>query len=177
MNILAPGAGLRSKIRDELRRFLIVAAYLFVCFAALAFLKSAILQAQGIVFHPLGFAAVKALICAKFIALGDALHLGGHHKGRALIWPTLRRTVATWLLVMALNLLEQLMEGYIQGRSAAATIQAFGGGTVMQLIATSIVMLLILVPLFILRSLDDVLGSGSLSRIFFRKPGPQPLPG
>jgi hypothetical protein len=53
-----------------LKEFLIVAAYFYVCFTALAYLKAAILEAQGIVFAPFGFAAVKALICAKFLSIG-----------------------------------------------------------------------------------------------------------
>ena len=48
---------------------MIIAAYFYVCFTALAYLKAAILEAQGIVFALFGFAVVKALICAKFLSI------------------------------------------------------------------------------------------------------------
>jgi len=44
---------------------LIITAYLYVCFTALAYLKAAILEAHGVVFAPFGFAAIKALICSR----------------------------------------------------------------------------------------------------------------
>ena len=39
---------LRKRAADELREFLIIAAYLYVCFTALAYFKAAILQAHGV---------------------------------------------------------------------------------------------------------------------------------
>jgi hypothetical protein len=60
-------ASLRKRAVDELKEFLIIAAYLYVCFTALAYLKAAILEAHGVAFAPFGFAAIKALICAKFM--------------------------------------------------------------------------------------------------------------
>jgi hypothetical protein len=78
-----------KRAAHELKQFAILAAYLYVCFTALAYLKSAILQAQGIAFAPFGFAAIKALICAKFLSIGYVFHLGERYKKQALVWPTL----------------------------------------------------------------------------------------
>jgi hypothetical protein len=47
----------------ELKEFLIIAAYLFVCFSAVAYFKASILKAYGVSFAPFGFALAKALIC------------------------------------------------------------------------------------------------------------------
>jgi hypothetical protein len=53
---------LRQWAADELREFLIIATYLYVCFTALAYFKAAILQAHGVSFASFGIAATKALI-------------------------------------------------------------------------------------------------------------------
>jgi hypothetical protein len=53
-----------------LREFLILAAYLYVCFAALAAFKAAILQTEGISFAPWAFAAIKALRSVPQILIG-----------------------------------------------------------------------------------------------------------
>jgi hypothetical protein len=74
---------LRQRAADEFKEFLIIAAYLYVCFTALAYFKAAILQAHGVDFAPFGIAAVKALICAKFMSVGHAIHLGERHKKQA----------------------------------------------------------------------------------------------
>jgi hypothetical protein len=152
---------------DELKEFLIIAVYLYICFTALAYLKAAILQAQGIAFAPFGTAAIKALICAKFMSVGHAIHLGERHKKEALIWPTVRRSFAFLALLLVLNVLEEVIVGYIHDRQVVDSIAAVGGGTIQQLFAASIVMLLILIPFFAFRSLGEVVGERTLFRLFF----------
>jgi hypothetical protein len=57
-------AAFRERATDELKTFVIVASYLYACFAANFYLKATILQAQNVAYAPLGSAAVKAAICA-----------------------------------------------------------------------------------------------------------------
>ena len=156
-----------QRITDELKEFLVLAAYLYVCFTALAYLKAAILQAHGIAFAPFGFAAVKALICAKFMSVGHALHMGERYKSRALIWPTLYRSLVFVALLLVLSALEEVITGIIQHRTLLDSISSVGGGTLDQLIATSFVVLLILIPFFAFRTLGEVVGEDNLVRVFF----------
>lgn len=156
-----------QRMADEVKEFLIIAGYLYVCFTALAYLKAAILQAEGIAFAPFGFAAIKALICAKFISIGHALHLGERYKNEALIWPTLHKSLAFLALVFVLTMLEEIIVGLTHHRSVAASIAEVGGGTLHQIIATSIIVLLILIPFFAFRSLGEVVGERNLVRVFF----------
>jgi hypothetical protein len=157
---------LGKRAAAELKEFLIVAAYLYVCFTALAYFKAAILQAHDVDFAPFGIAAIKALICAKFMSIGHAVHLGERHKKEALIWPTLRRSFAFLVLLLVLNVLEEVIIGSIHHRAVMDSIAAVGGGTIHQLIAGSIVVLLILIPFFAFRSLGDVVGERILLRLF-----------
>jgi hypothetical protein len=166
-NATAAKVPISRRVVDELREFLIIAVYLYICFTALAYLKAAILQAHGIAFTPFGIAAIKALICAKFMSLGHAIHLGEKHKKQALIWPTLRKSFAFLVLLLVLNVLEEVIVGYIHHRPAVDSITAVAGGTLQQLIAASIVMLLILIPFFAFRSLGEIVGDRTLLRLFF----------
>jgi hypothetical protein len=158
---------LRKRAVDELKEFLIIAAYFYVCFTALAYLKAAILEAHGVAFAPFGFAAIKALICAKFMSVGHALNLGERYKKQALIWPTIYKSLVFLALLFVLNVLEEVIVGYIHHRGAEDSIAEIGGGTLHQLIATAIVMLLILIPFFAFRSLGEVVGENNLFRLFF----------
>jgi Na+-translocating ferredoxin:NAD+ oxidoreductase RnfE subunit len=162
-----PVARARERIRDELREFLIIAAYLYVCFTALAYLKAAILQAHGVVFAPFGFAAIKALICAKFILVGRALHIGERFKTLPLIWPTLYKSLAFLALLIILNVIEEIVVGLMHHRTVLDSIGEIGGGTIDQMIATSFVALLILIPFFAFRALGEIVGERNLVRLFF----------
>jgi hypothetical protein len=170
MNSGVPAAkSVGQRITDELKEFLVIAAYLYVCFTALAYLKATILQAHGIAFAPFGFAAVKALICAKFMSVGHAVHLGERYKSRALIWPTLYRSFVFLALLLVLSALEEIITGMIHRQTLSESISHFGGGTLDQLIATSIVVLLILIPFFAFRTLGEVVGEQNLVRVFLHR--------
>ncbi|MGB9042258.1 MAG: hypothetical protein WCC81_07270 [Pseudolabrys sp.] len=71
---------LRERMTGELREFGIIATYLYVCFTALAFLKASILHDEGIQFAPWAFAAIKAVVSAKFILVDSAPRRGGLQK-------------------------------------------------------------------------------------------------
>jgi hypothetical protein len=157
----------KERVAAELREFTVVAIYLWICFTALAYLKFAILEAHGIAFAPFGFAAVKALICAKFVSVGHALHVGERFKARPLIYPVLHKSISFLILLLVLNALEEIIVGFMHGRSLADSLSELGGGTRDQMIATAIVMLLILIPFFIVRVLGEVVGERTLARLFF----------
>jgi hypothetical protein len=158
---------LRERAVSEVREFTVVAVYLWVCFTALAYLKFAILEAHGIAFAPFGFAAVKALICAKFVSLGHAFHMGERFKKQALIWPVLHKSLVFLLLLLVLNLCEEVIVGWMHGRTFIDSISEIAGGTRDQQIATMIIMLLILIPFFMFRVLSEVIGEHTMARLFF----------
>ena len=66
-----------------------------------------------------------------------------------------------------LNALEEIVTGIIHHRRFSNSISNVGGGTLDQLIATSFVVLLILIPFFAFRTLGEVVGEDNLVRVFF----------
>jgi hypothetical protein len=163
---VAAKPSVRQRIVAELKEFTVLAIYLFICLAALINMKAAILQAQGVEFSHYGLAAVKALLCAKFLSLGHVFHLGERFKHHGLLWRTLYRSFVFFLLLLALNAIEEVLVGMLHHRGVADSIRAIAGGTYDQLIAASIVMMLILVPFFAFRSLGEVVGEDNLIRVF-----------
>jgi hypothetical protein len=158
-----------TRVKHELREFVVIAAYLFICFTALAYLKASILKAHGIEFAPFGFAAVKALVCAKFVSVGHVLHIGERFKSLPLIWPTLYKSFTFLALLLALNALEEVVVGLVHSRTIVDSLAGVGGGTLDQLVATSVVALLILIPFFAFRALGEVVGERTLVRLFLEQ--------
>ncbi len=157
-----------KRITDEFIEFAIIAAYFYVCFTAVLFLKASILQAEGIQFAPFGFAAVKALIFAKFASLGHALHLGERFKNLPLIWPTLYRSLVFVLLLLVLNVAEDVISGLIHNKRMVDSLAEMGG-TPEQLIAIIVIMFLIFIPFFAFRVLGEAIGERNLVRVFFQR--------
>jgi hypothetical protein len=166
---IEPKASLREKAGDELREFVILTAYLFVCFAAVLYFKAAVLQAHGIAFAPLGLAIIKAAICAKFMLMGRVLHLGDRFKKLPLIVPTLHRSLVFLLLLAVLTYIEEIVVGTIHGRTMMESVSDVAGGTLPQILATVLVTFLILVPYFAFRALGEIVGDKTLVRLFFER--------
>jgi hypothetical protein len=70
---------------------------------------------------------------------------------------------------LILNALEEIVVGLMHGRKTADCLAGIGGGSLDQLVATSIVGLLILIPFFAFRVLGEAVGERNLVRVFFQR--------
>jgi len=160
-------AGLKARAAHELREYLMISLYLFICFGAILLYKAAVLRSVGIPTTLYGLAAVKALVMGKFILLGHAAHVGERFKRRALIYPVLYKSFVFLLMLFVLNVIEEALRGWIEGKSLRAALAGFGGGSWEQILAACLLMWLILLPYFAVRDISAALGEGELRRMFF----------
>ena len=90
-------------------------------------------------------------------------------RSRPLIWPTLYNSIVFLALLLVLNAGEEVAVGLFHHRDVLETVAKLGGGTLHQLIATSIIIFLILIPFFAFRAIGEAVGEGKLARMFFRR--------
>lgn len=164
-----PKARFFEKASEELGEFIVLTAYLYVCFAAVIYFKATILQPQGVAYAPFGVAFIKAVLCAKFMLLGRIFHIGERFKNLPLIVPTLHRSFVFLLLLVVLTFIEEIVVGAIHGRTVLDSISEIAGGTLQQMVATILIIFLILVPYFAFRSLGEIVGDTTLARLFFER--------
>lgn len=162
-------ASFREKAVDELREFIILTIYLYICFAAIIYFKAAVLQAQGDAYAHLGLAAIKAALCAKFMLVGRAFHLGERFQDLPLIIPALHKSLVFLVLLVVLTFIEEIVVGAVHGRTMSDAISEIAGGTFDQMIATIFILFLILFPYFAFRALGNIVGDKILVRLFFER--------
>jgi len=157
---------LKERARRELVEYAVIAVYLYVCFGALILYKTAILNEQGVAFAPFGFAAAKALILGKFLLLLQAAKIGnkGIGGGRMAI-DIARNALLFALLLIVLAVVEELVVGRFHGRMAADVLGEMTGHSVLQVLATALLMVLVLVPYFAFHEITRRLGEGSLRKM------------
>lgn len=163
---------LKSRAREELRNYLIVAGYLYVCFGVALIYKSALLEQEGVNFLPHGLAAIKALILGKFILIGEALGVGSRRSRSTLLHAIARRTVALFAFLVVLDLLEELLVGWFHGHPAAQTLTEFFGPRSLETLASCAILLLVILPLVVGETINQALGPGVLKKMLFSAPGP-----
>jgi hypothetical protein len=160
-------ASFREKAIDELKEFIVLTVYLYVCFAAVIYFKASILQGQGNAYDHLGLAIIKAALCAKFMLFGRAFHLGERFKHLPLIIPALHKAFVFLVLLVVLTSIEEIVVGAIHGRTMRDAISGIAGGTFDQMVATIFILFLILFPYFVFRALGNIVGDKILVRLFF----------
>lgn len=169
------GGNLKSRLRDELRKYLLVSGYLYVCFGALELFKTAVLRDAGVDYVPLGIAAAKALILGKFVLLGEAARVGSRPAARTLAQRIAYRIVLLLALLVVLIVVEELLVGRLHGRPLAETLAEYEH-RLPEVLATMLLLLLILVPLVTVTEVNHALGAGGLARLLFTKAHASRLP-
>jgi hypothetical protein len=167
-------ATIADRLKRELREYAVLSAYLYVCFGAIILYKTAILGGAGISFTPFGLAAVKALILGKFILLGQAVRLGDRYDRRRIVYVIAYKALLYLLLLIVLSVLEEAVVGLIHGQTIAASLAEHLAGRLPQILATSLIMLLVLVPYLASNEVNAALGEGRLWALLFEhRAGPQ----
>jgi hypothetical protein len=165
----SPKPSFRERAERELKELLWITVYLFVVFSALTFYKSAILEAQGVRWLPWGFALIKAVVLAKFILIGRALHIDAGRRTKPLIWQIVHNSIAFLILIAGFTVIEEAIVGFIHGKTFWDSMAEVAGGTTEEMIATAIIMFLIFLPLFTYLALSEVLGDRALFRTLFEE--------
>ena len=110
---------------------------------------------------------MKALVLAKFMLIGHALHLGERYRHKPLIWPTLHMGLVFLILLLALTTLEETVVGVIKDRPFPESLAHIAGPTIPVALGNLLLMFLILLPYCAFRTLGAVIGDGKLVRLFF----------
>lgn len=137
----------RERLREELRKYALISAYLFVCFGVILLYESSILEASG--GDPLAWtlALVKALVMGKFILIGDALSVGSRAAEHPLLHRIAWKSLAMLAILIVFKCLEELVVGWFHDRSAGQVLGEFLDRSWIQMVAPVFLMLLILIPL------------------------------
>jgi hypothetical protein len=159
----------KQRLAREFIRYWITVAYLFVFFGAFAWYRRFVLAAHGISYLHYGTAIVEALILAKVILIGEALGLSRRSENKPLIYPTLRKAVIFSIFVGIFAILENMVEGMLEGKGAAGGLAELWSEGKYELLSRCFVTFLAFIPFFAFRELELILGEGKLGRLFFRR--------
>ncbi|HLY03025.1 MAG TPA: hypothetical protein VKR56_11105 [Candidatus Cybelea sp.] len=162
----SPATSVARKLEHELREYAVAVLYLTVCFGAINFYSDALLNAHGVSYWSYGWGLIKALILAKFILVGQTLHLGERYATRRFIYVVAVKALVFLVFLVILSFVENAIVGFFHGQGLSASSATFGG-TLPLLLATCLIMLLILIPFLAFRELNEALGEGGLRKLLF----------
>jgi hypothetical protein len=163
-------AGLRERVIEEIKRFVVLFLYLWLLFGLFVLNERIILRQHGIDFAAQGFAVFNALVLAKVMLVAEDLNLGRWLDRRPLIYPILHDAWLFTALFIVFHVAEELAIGLINGKSVQSSVPAIGGGGVAGLLCVAVISFVALIPYFAVRNLNRALGVGRPHALLFGTP-------
>lgn len=168
MDIAAERLGPRQRLAREIREYVAISAYLYVCFAALLFYRWTILTETGPAPIQYGFAAVKALVLGKFMLIGRAVGVGERAPMRRPMVAVLWKALSTLGVLVVLTAIEHILLGWWHGEGPEEAIRAAVGGRWLEAVASCLLIGMILIPWYGYREVATAIGGHRLREIFLK---------
>ena len=156
-----------KRVFQEWKRFILMALYLWVVFGLFALYQNILLRQHGIDYEMQGFALFNALVLGKIMLVAENMRLARWLPNRPLIYRILFEGILFSLLFIAFHVVEKIITGLIQGKDAAASVPAIGGGGLAGLASVALILFVMLIPFFAFRNVSRELGRGRLEAMVF----------
>jgi hypothetical protein len=156
-----------QRVFEEWKRFLLMALYLWVIFGLFALYQNILLRQHGIDYEMHGFALFNALVLGKVMLVAENMRLARWLPRRPLIYRILFEGFLFSMLFTAFHVLEKLITGLVQGKEAAESVPAIGGGGVPGLASVALILFVMLIPFFAFRNVSRELGRNRLEAMVF----------
>lgn len=158
------GDGLKDRALAEMRKYAVIAAYLWVLFFLFGLYRRQLLQEQGVNVWRQSFAIVNALVFGKVILLGQALKIGRGLETRPLAWVVLGKALIFAVLLIAFHVAEEAIRAWFEGD---ALFSGAAPGDLAALLTFAAIFFVALIPFFAFQEAARVLGAPTLRTLFF----------
>jgi hypothetical protein len=145
----------KQKVAHEFEELAILTLYLAFFFCALATYSMLLLDRFHISYFNYGAALINALVLAKVILIGEAVHVGTKLEAKALVYSAIWKAFMFGLLVFAFHILEELIKRLVHGQAFAGALHEI---RIDDLLVRTVVVFCTFIPLFAFRELRRVIG-------------------
>jgi len=149
---------LKAKLYDELRRFLMIFAYLWLVFFVFLVHEWIVLADNHIGFRFYGLAVINALVLSKIMLIAEGLRFGERFDDKPLIIPIVYKSVLFSVLLVVAYILEEIALGWFHGKSVAESFPQIGGGGAVGTLCVTALLCIALVPFFAFREIARAMG-------------------
>jgi len=156
--------GLKQKVAHEFEELAILTGYLAFFFCALATYSLLLPGRFHISYFAYGTALINAVVIAKVILIGEAVHAGRRFETKALFYSAIWKAFVFAWLVFAFHLLEEAIKDLVHGENVGAV---FHDIRIYEMLIRAGLIFCTFVPLFVFRELRRVVGDDSFRALFF----------
>ena len=153
-----PKRSLKVRLLEELRKFFVIVAYLWLVFFVLFVHEWLVLAGHNIGFRFYGLATLNALILGKIMLIAENMRFTKRFDNRPLIVPIAYKSIVFAVLLLVAYIVEEIGVGMFHGKTAAESFPVIGGGGPAALLCVTAIMAAALAPFFAFREIARVVG-------------------
>jgi len=142
----------------------VLALFSILFFCALATYSMLLLDSVHVSYFAYGTAVINALVIAKVILIGEAVHIGTRFEKKALVYSTIWKALVFCLLAFGFHILEEIIRHLVHEKELAG---AFHDIRIDDLLARTVIVFCTFMPLFAFRELRRVMGQDNFRALFF----------
>ena len=159
--------GLKQKVTHEFEELAILSAYLAVFFCLLTTYTLITVDTSRFSYFAYVTDLVNALIIAKVILIGEAVHAGKRYESKAVVYSAAWKALVFACLVFAFHIAEEIIKGIVHRITIADTLH----GLLLihlasRLVVRTALVFCMFIPLFIVRELRRVMGAEQFRTLF-----------
>ena len=158
------------RVKHELKIYVGLTTYFTIWFCSLVFLRNAVSHNEMVPLIPFSFALIKAVICAKFLMIGEMIFPirldKNHGMMRTLVWHSLFYV----LVVTILGFLEKGVEGLFHHEDFFKAMMGFGEGNPQIIAALAVLYWLMMWPYLLFSGFQQILGGDRIHELLFGPP-------
>jgi len=153
----------KQRVTHELEELGILTSYLAVFFCGVTTYGLLTGGTFHFSYYAYGTALLNAIVVAKVILLGEAVHAGRRYESTAVLYSaTWKAFVFAWL-VFAFHVVEEIIKGVVHRESVSGAVHGIG---FQDLFIRSFLVFWTLIPLFVVRELRRVMGDANFRALF-----------
>ncbi len=154
-----PKRSLKLRLLEELRKFFVIVAYLWLVFFVLFVHEWLVLAGHNISFRFYGLATLNALVLGKIMLIAENMRFTKRFDNRPLVVPIVYKSILFAVLLLAAYIVEEIGVGMFHGKTAAESFPVIGGGGPEALLCVTAIMAAALAPFFAFREIARVVGA------------------
>ena len=154
------------KLKYEILKIWLLSFYFTVFFIAISYFRFAILKTAQVPFTDFGLGVVKAVICAKFLLVSQAIYPIKLNDGKSMLLHILGRSLLYVMLVTILIAIEEAIMAKIHGKNILDSITGLSPGSIHIFFSLDILYWLMVVPYVVFSAISQSIGVSSLRVIF-----------
>lgn len=157
----------KKRLVHEFISYWVIFVYLAFLFAVFAWHRRLILAEQDIPVADYWMPLIEAAVLAKVILIIDLFGVAHKFESRALILPTLYKTIMFGIAIVLFNIAEATVRGLLQHHGPLHGVHEFLHMNQYELAAKVLSKTFALIPFFAFREIGRLLGKGTLATLFF----------